>query len=283
MVTLIRDVDGAVREAAVLAEASRWEEAIALLRRLLRSSADEASRTRLQLALVRVYNEEDWTRGLCNRAVKHAILDDIDGKAGLPEAFAAEALYLRGAVLHVDFIMDQGGGDPEREIACFTRATELFGRLGDTENAALATAFIGIFHHVDRLDRDTAEPILRRAYEMAPTTGGSYAKAEAARHLGQIQQERGEPAGALELLDESLQLQAEARLPPCHLAAALHAIGFARLEAGDISGADNYLRRAREVAERYGARFFLGLIARTEADLALMRLTGPAVHRRTHP
>jgi tetratricopeptide (TPR) repeat protein len=236
----------------------------------------------LQLALVRVYNEEDWTRGLRNHAAKHAILDELDRNTGLSDAFAAEALFLRGAVLHVDFIMDQGGGDPERELACFTRAAELFGRLGDQENAALATAFIGIFHHVDRLDRETAEPILRRAYEMAPDTGGSYARSEAARHLGQIQQERGDPRGALELLDESLQLRAEARQTR-HLAAALHAIGFARLEAGDLAGADDYLGRARQMAERHGARFFLGLIARTEADLALVRMTGPAVHRRTHP
>jgi hypothetical protein len=88
----------------------------------------------------------------------------------LPTAVAAEALYLRGAVLHVDFIMGQG--DPERELDCFTRA-EIFGQLGDKENAALATAFIGIFHHVDRLDRDTAESILRRAYETAPATGAA--------------------------------------------------------------------------------------------------------------
>jgi tetratricopeptide (TPR) repeat protein len=278
--TVTGNVDMAVHDAAVLAEQARWEEAIALLKRLLRTPNDSEERSRLQLALVRVYNEEDWTRGLRNHSAKHALLDEVDRNGSLPNALAAEALYLRGAVLHVDFIMGQG--DPERELDCFTRAAELFIQFGDSENAALATAFIGIFHHVDRLDRDTAEPILRRAYEMAPTNGGSYAKAEAARHLGQIQQERGDPRGALELLEEALQLVAEARLTR-HLSSALHAIGFAHLEAGDVAVAEDYLRRAREMGERHGGRFFLGLIARTEADLAFMRQTSPTVHRRTHP
>ena len=280
MGTSNRDIDPALREAATLAEQARWEEAIALLKRLLRAAADSVARTRLQLALVRVFNEEDWTRGLRNRSAKHAILDEIDRNTALSTDLLAEALFLRGAVLHVDFIMAQG--DPERELGCFTRAAELFEQLGDRENAALATAFIGIFHHVDRLDRQTAEPILRRAFEMAPDTGGSYARAEAARHLGQIQQERGDPKGALEMLDEALQQVAEAGLSR-HLASALHAIGYARLEAGDLAGADDYLRRAREMGERHGSRFFLSIIARTEGDLALRQLTGPTVHGRTHP
>lgn len=280
METLSRNVSTAILEAAALAEEARWEEAIALLKRLLRNTNDPEAKTRLQLALVRIYNEEDWTRGLRNHTVKHAILDEIDSKTGLSTALAAEAFYLRGAVLHVDFIM--AVGDPERELESFTRAADLFGQLGDKENAALATAFIGIFHHVDRLDRDAAEPILRRAYELAPTTGGSYAKAEAARHLGQIQQERGDPRGALQLLEEALQLVAEARLTR-HLSSALHAIGFAHMEAGDLAAAEDYLQRAREMGERHGSRFFLGLVARTEADLAFTRLTGPAVHGRTHP
>jgi tetratricopeptide (TPR) repeat protein len=281
MDTLIDDVETALSEAADLSEKARWEESIAILKRLIRNVAHSESKTRLLLALVRVYNEEDWTRGLRNHAAKHAILDEIEKTNALKDPFAAEALLLRGAVLHVDFIMDKGG-DPERERDCFTRAADLFGRLGDRENAALATAYLGIYYHVDRLDRDAAEPILRRAYDMAPDIGGSYARSEAARHLGQIQQERGDPNGALELLEESLQLRAEARQTR-HLAAALHAIGFARLEAGDLSGADDYLRRAREMAERHGSRFFLGLIARTEADLGFNRLTGPAVRRRSHP
>jgi tetratricopeptide (TPR) repeat protein len=274
------NIDTAVREAAELAEQARWEEAIALLKRLLRNANDSEVRSRLQLALVRVYNEEDWTRGLRNHDVKHALLDDVDRQSNLPKSMVAEASYLRGAVLHVDFIM--GEGDPERELACLTRAAELFSQLGDRENAALATSFIGIFHHVDRLDREAAEPILRRAYEMAPSTGGSYAKAEAARHLGQIQQERGDSRGALGLLEEALELVAEARLTR-HLSSALHAVGFAHLEAGDLDVAEDYLQRAREMGERLGGRFFLGLIARTEADLAFMRQTSSSVHRRTHP
>jgi tetratricopeptide (TPR) repeat protein len=280
MEKLTGNVDKTIGEAAELAEQARWEEAIAALRRLLRNATEPELKSRLQLALVRIYNEEDWTRGLRNHNVKHALLDEVDRQSNLPKAIVAEASYLRGAVLHVDFIM--GEGDPERELACLTRAADLFGQLGDRENATLATSFIGIFHHVDRLDRDAAEPILRRAYEMAPSAGGSYAKAEAARHLGQIRQERGDPKGGLALLEEALELVAEARLTR-HLSSALHAVGFAHMEAGDLDVAEDYLRRAREMGERHGGRFFLGLIARTEADLAFMRQTSPTVHRRTHP
>jgi len=141
-------------------------------------------------------------------------------------------------------------------------AANLFEELGDREKSALQ--------------------ILRRAYDVVPDVGGSYARSEAARHLGQIQQERGDPKGALKFLEESLQLLAEARLTR-HLAFGLHAIGFARLEAGDLGGAEDYLRRAREMAERYGSRFILGLIGRTEADLTFRHLTSYKVHGRTHP
>jgi tetratricopeptide (TPR) repeat protein len=140
---------------------------------------------------------------------------------------------------------------------------------------------LGISHHVTLLDRDAAEPILRRGYDMA-LPEASEARDEASRHLGQILQERGNPSAALPLLEESVRLRAEAqqprRLPP-----ALHALAFAQLEAGDLESADANLRRARQLGERYGNAFFLLMSARTEAEVAWQRNIRPALRTRTHP
>lgn len=277
MLMTVTTADEAVRVSACLCEEARWEEAGALLQRLLRDRADDQERAWLNIALARVYNDEDWALGLRHVEQKHTVLDQAEKTAsGQLEAYVH---FERGMALHLEFIMAEG--DPDRELCCFTKAADLHLRNGDRENAALATAFIGIFHHVVRLDRGIAEPILRQAYEMA-TEAGSTARAEAARHLGQIRQEQGDPAGALPMLEESLRHRAEGGHSR-HLASALHALGFACLEAGDLDRAHDYLQRARENAKRYHNRFFLAMVARTEADLAFTRYLGRAVRGRSHP
>ncbi|MGH3381309.1 MAG: tetratricopeptide repeat protein [Actinoallomurus sp.] len=265
--------DDAIKTSASLCDEARWDEAGALLKWLLRSETDKVRCARLKIALTRVYDGEDWSRGLRDRVRKHALLDEVDQVAGNePCVLLADALFQRGTALHLEFIMAEG--DPDRELECLSRAAELYEAHGDRENAALATAFVGIFHHVDRLDRDTAEPLLRRAYDMS-LPEASHARSEAARHLGQIVQERGDAVGAIPLLEESLRQRAEAGQSR-YLAAALHALGFAWLEAGDFAKAQDYLQRARENGERYGNRFFLTMIARTETELAFTRYLGPS-------
>lgn len=268
--------DAAIQMSASLCEEARWEEAGALLQRLLRE-AGANEKTRLNVALVHVYNDQDWALGLRNAERKHAILNEAEKTAS--GTSAADLLLERGMALHLEFIMAEG--DPDLELDCLTKAADQYLSNGDQEKAAFATACIGIFHHVVRLDRDTAEPILRRAYQMA-SPAGSAARAEAARHLGQIRQELGDPAGALPLLEEALRQRAEAGHAR-HLAPALHALGFACLEARDLDSAHGYLQRARENAERYNNRFFLAMLARTEAELAFTRYLGPAVSGRSHP
>lgn len=277
MTSTLASADEAIAASADLCAQARWLEASALLQRLLADEADGYQRARLSVALTHVYNEEDWALGLRHGARKHALLDEAEDAASGP--LEADLLFQRGMALHLESIMAEG--DPDRELECFTRSASIYQSSGDQENAALATAFIGIFHHVIRLDRDTAEPILRQAYQMAPPAG-SAARAEAARHLGQIRQERGDPPGALALLEEALQQRAEAG-QSSHLAAALHALGFACLEAGDLDQAEDYLQRARENADRYGSRFFGAMLARTEAELAFSRYLGPATRGRSHP
>jgi tetratricopeptide (TPR) repeat protein len=277
MSTALTAIDEVTAAACGLCEDGRWEEAVALLERQLRRWCDKDDKARLNVALVRVYNDNDWALGLHHAPRKHALLDEAEGSASGP--LQADVLFERGIALHLEFIMAEG--DPERELECFTRAADLYLQCGDQEKAALATAYMGIFHHVVRLDRAAAKPVLWRAYEMSAAEG-STARSEAARHLGQIQQELGDPAGSLPLLEESLRNRAEAGQSR-HLASALHALGFACMEAGYLDRAQDYLQRARENAERYHNRFFLAMLARTEADLTFNRYLGPATRGRTHP
>lgn len=281
MLLEIDDVDTAINTAAALCERARWEESLALLERLLRREEDPLVRCRLKLAKAKALNDLDWARGLRNPAAKHEILDDVETVAKDRFQWAyAMALFQRGMALHLEFIMSTG--DTEYELDCFTRAAELFAAEGDIENAALATAFVGIFYHVDMLDRDRAVPYLQQAYDMAPVGVGSEARSEASRHLGQILQELGDIAAAIPLLEESLAARAEAGATR-HLASALHALGFATLELGDFDRARDYLTRARHLAEQHGSALFLPMIIKAEAELELRAVTGPNVWGRTHP
>ncbi len=274
---VVTTAEAAISTAAALCDQARWEEAHAVLEGVRQDEQDEWKSAELKIALAKVLSGEDWTRGLRNSARRHALLDEVEEVAGATSSpLLAAAMFQRGLALHLDFIMAEG--DPDRELECFSRSAQMYDELGDQENAALATSFVGIFYHVDLLDRDTAEPILRKALEMSAPRG-SYARSEATRHLGQILQERGDPMAAVPLFEESLRQRAEARQTR-YLAAALHALGFAWLEIGDLAKAEDYLRRARENGERHGNRFFLSMIARTEAELAFTRYLGPATRGR---
>jgi tetratricopeptide (TPR) repeat protein len=268
--------------AAELYDDGRWRDACVLLEQAIERERDAAAVAELQLALVRAYSLENWAGSAGHSEAKHALIDALEQTATAygDDHLLAAVLLERGTALHLDFILS-AAGDPARELESFTRAAELYQSQGDVEGAALSTAFLGIFHHVVRLDRATAEPILRRAYDMSSAAHGSEAHAEAARHLGQIRQELGEPEASLELLEESLQSWQDAG-GGRHLAPALHALGHARLEAGDLDGAARDLAQARELAERYSQRLWLAFIARTEADLEFARLC-PGVAGRTHP
>lgn len=281
MSVLAIEASEAVERAGRLCDVGRWEEAYALLEGAIRHETDPLALIRLKLELVHDYNEDHLTRGMHDPKRAFVILDEIEPQAKeLSEVLYARALYERGEALHIDYYMGDGG-DPDREIACRVEAVEIFEKNGETELAALATVMLGITYHVILLDRDTAEPILRRGYDMAlPEV--SEARDQSARHLGQILQERGDPTAALPLLEESLRVRAEANRPR-RLPVALHALAFAQLEAGDLDSADANLRRAREIGERYGNTLVLAMSARTEAEVAWQRLIRPALRTRTHP
>jgi tetratricopeptide (TPR) repeat protein len=281
MSVLAIEASAAVEQSERLCDVGRWEEAYAMLAGAIRHETNPVDLIRLKLQLVHAYSEEDLTRGMRDIKRKFVILDEIEPQAkDLSEVLYARALYERGEALHIDFYMGDGG-DADREVSCRVEAAEIFERNGESELAALATVMLGITYHVVLLDRDTAEPILRRGYEMAAPEV-SEARDQSSRHLGQILQERGDPVAAIPLLEESLRVRAEANRPR-RLPVALHALAFAQLEAGDLDAADANLRRARQIGERYGNTLVLAMSARTEAEVAWQRAIRPALRTRTHP
>jgi len=270
---VLEAVDRCYREA-------RWQEAYALLREALAAEGDELRAAHLRVALVHGLNYEDFKRGLTHREEKHRLLDEVEAAIdGRDDGLLGSALYERGMALHIEFVMAEG--DLDRELDSFTRAATLLERAGDLEGAAMATAMMGVFHHVDRLDRETADPILLRAHAMAPRDRPSLARAEAARHLGQIRQELGDPVAGLRYLEESLQIREDAGWP-LHLPSAHHVIGYAKLEAGDFDGARLHLDKAIELAEQLDAPLTVAMAKRNRADLDFA-LLAPGVWRRSHP
>jgi tetratricopeptide (TPR) repeat protein len=269
----------AIARARELYRQARFEEGHASLRDAIAAELDARIAAWMRVELARGLSDEDWKRGLRNATEKHELLAAVDAVADVDELLLAAALHERGMALHQEFIMSEG--DLERELACFSRAAQIREAAGDLHGASMSLAMVGIYYHVDLLDREAAVPILRRAYALSRESGNDWAGSEATRHLGQIQQEQGDPAGALPLLEESLSLRERAGME-AFSASALHALGYARLEAGDMEGAARELSRARSVAERIGAPFTLAMIARTEADLEFARLA-PGVWRRSHP
>lgn len=266
-----------ITSALELADSAQWERAFAQLN-LARAAADETlSSVAVDLTRVQVMNEQDWTMGLRDPSRKHDLLDSVDRAltAEPDDRLRARYLYERGMALHIDYCM--GTPDQSAELAAFEGAAEMFQALGDQEGEASARAFVGIFHHVDRLDPDTAWPILMHAYQMSPQGVGSVGRYEAARHLGQILHEAGKANEGLTWLLDALEVRAQSGCAR-GLAPALHAVGAARMDTGDLDAAGSDLERARDIAVRYGSRYFLAFIERTQAELRFRQVLGP--HRR---
>lgn len=261
---------------------ARWDQAYALLEPALAAAGDPLEAACLKVGLVEVWNWEDLKRGLQSGRDKLALLDEA--QADLDEAddraLLARAAFERGMALHAAYLLADAPTDGE--LACFVSAAELHEAEGDLESAAMALALAGVYHHVVELDRATAQPLLVRAHGLPPQDGApSLARAEAARHLGQILQELGDHDGSIRFLTESVEIRERAGYP-INLPSAYHALAYALLEAGDLAGAAARIAQAREWGERTGSRFPLAMIKRTEADLELAELA-PALWRRSHP
>jgi tetratricopeptide (TPR) repeat protein len=268
-----------IAEAEARYKRAEWTAAYELLEAALAETTDELEAGTLTVALVEGTNHESFKRGLHRERDAHALLDQAEAAAeGRSDWLLGHVHLERGMRLHLENAM--AVGDNDRELASFELADKMLAETGDVEGSALAKSMTGIFHHVNLLDRETAVPILRAAYDASPS-GPSAARAEATRHLGQIQQELGDPAGALPTLEESLRCREESGWELL-IASSLHTLGYARLESGDLEGAERDLAKAEEIAVRLDAPALLPFIRRAQADLGMARYV-PNLWRRSHP
>src|SRR5262245_26992939 len=110
----------------------------------------------------------------------------------------AHLALARGRILHAVFLA-QRREDPA-ELELFTRAAELFSRLGDETGEAEALFWVGTFHQVVRRDHEAALPALRRSYDLASAAGDQLTRSYAVRHLGFAALAAGDASGGRQQL-----------------------------------------------------------------------------------
>jgi superkiller protein 3 len=94
---------------------------------------------------------------------------------------------------------------------------------------------------------DDAEREIRRAIAIAPDPASYYM-------LSQVLRQRGDSAGATAAVTEGERLRHEREQE--QQASVLTAVGAAKFDAGDFTGALNLFRRATEVSDRYAPAFY---------------------------
>jgi tetratricopeptide (TPR) repeat protein len=177
----------------------------------------------------------------------------------------ADLALARGRIVHARFIADRQE-DPG-ELALFERAARLYRQLGDVRGEAEALFWVGTFHQVLRDDHETALPVLERSYELAEQAGDRLTLSYAARHLGFVAAERGDPDTARERLTESVRLRRELGFQP-GVAAGLLALADLASRTGDEQGAWQLIEEATAVAEASGAHGILTWIEQARTELA---------------
>jgi len=170
--------------------------------------------------------------------------DELDG-------VEADLALARGRLLHARFLADRQQ-DPQ-ELELFTRAADLYERLGDVRGEAQARFWVGVFHQVVRDDGDAALPALRRSHELAVRAGDGLTRSYAARHLGFHAMAAGDLDRAATMLEESLRLLALAELAA---------------RRGEPGQAEELLTEAATEAEDSGAAGTMRWIEAVRAELS---------------
>jgi len=184
--------------------------------------------------------------------------DELDG-------VEADLALARGRLLHARFLADRQQ-DPQ-ELELFTRAADLYERLGDVRGEAQARFWVGVFHQVVRDDGDAALPALRRSHELAVRAGDGLTRSYAARHLGFHAMAAGDLDRAATMLEESLRLRREAGHRPA-VAAALLALAELAARRGEPGQAEELLTEAATEAEDSGAAGTMRWIEAVRAELS---------------
>jgi tetratricopeptide (TPR) repeat protein len=245
----------------------RWDDAAALLRAirpLVRERAPDRE-PEVLVELVRVLNAQDFLQGYRNGAEVRTLLGELDAAADATAdpRLRGAVLHERAVHLHLRYFTD--GGDPERERELLDEAIEVRRAAGDRRGEAMSTFYRGCVDHVIHADSASGERWFRTVLRMGAELEDAVVQSYAERHLGQIEQERGDLDGALERLSASLRLREEAGWY-AGTAPALIALAEIHRVRGERSQALSALRRGRAVARELGAPF-LYEIACTEYEL----------------
>jgi len=115
----------------------------------------------------------------------------------------------------------------------------------DPRSASTRVALAAVFQA--RRQWDDAEREIRRAIAIAPEPAAYYM-------LSQILRQRGDSAGATAAVNEGERLRQEREHE--QQASVLTAVGAAKFNAGDFTGALNLFRRATEASDRYAPAFY---------------------------
>jgi len=176
-------------------------------------------------------------------------------RADLAGLDTPQAQLERGKLIHVEAVRESRLQPGEHEA--FSAALIGFREDRDSAGEAEALFWLAVCAQFGG-DDASAEPLLRRAYEL----GESLTKSYAARHLGFIAGARSEDVTARDLLRESLRLREELSFDAGVAAAQLALAEFER-SRGNTDEADRLLADADRLARAIGAA---GVIAWIDAS-----------------
>jgi tetratricopeptide (TPR) repeat protein len=244
----------------------RWDDAAMILRsaRPLAVEQSAAAEARVLTDLIRVLNGQDFLQSVRNGAEVEALMDDLEAyvAAEADERAKGDLLHERAVFLHLRYFSD--GGDPDRERDLLDAAIANRQAGGDRWGEGMSVFYRGCFDHVINVDVEAAAPRFERAYAIGVEIEAPLVCSYAARHLGQIDQQRGDLDAALRRLVESVELRESAGWH-AGLGPALIALAEIHRVRGERESALEDLRQARVVALELDSPFLLE-IAATEYD-----------------
>jgi transcriptional regulator with GAF, ATPase, and Fis domain/tetratricopeptide (TPR) repeat protein len=164
----------------------------------------------------------------------------------------------------------------------FRQSLRIARETGHAQGEALALLAFGMLarrrRHLDR-----AEEHFRRALELSTSVDAKRESLLAREFLGEVELDRGNPGGALALLEPALE-EARQAAPRGDVVAEIESrLGLALLGLGRLDDAESHLARGMALAEQLGDRLEVAFAERGLARLAAARGQAPGVeaHIRT--
>ncbi|MFC2078758.1 tetratricopeptide repeat protein [Candidatus Bipolaricaulota bacterium] len=177
----------------------------------------------------------------------------------------AEYLQVRASAVMEQELM--AGRSYDAALDPLTRALALFEETGNQNGIAESLFGIGLVHEFRREDIDSSKAkafdLYQRARSIAREVGDLRVQSDAARHLGGIEQDRGNLDAALAMFEESLALRQKLGYRGT-LPGAYDAVAAIHLEKGNLDEALKYIAQTQRWAEETGFQRYV-LLAKLRA------------------